>query len=132
MCQDKSALFEQSVSFYYTTDLHRSASFWEEQVGLELVLDQGSCRIYRVSSDGFIGFCEQEQTSPGDVIITLVTQDVDGRCERLKERGIVFEKPPTFNPKFNIYHAFFRDPSGYLVEIQRFEDPRWPAANQTS
>ena len=66
------------------------------------------------------------------MIITLVTQDVDGRCERLKERGIVFEKPLPSIQKFNIYHAFFQDPSGYLVEIQQFEDPRWPAANQTS
>lgn len=24
-----------------------------------------------------------------------------------------------------IYHCFVKDPSGYTVEIQRFEDPRW-------
>ena len=132
MCQEKTASFEQSVSFYYTSDLHRSASFWEDKVGLELVLDQGACKIYRVSQDGFIGFCEQENPTAGDVIITLVTQDVDARCSLLKERGVTFEKPPTFNPKFNIYHAFFRDPSGYLVEIQRFEDPKWPGPHNRS
>ena len=128
MCNDKHALFEQSVSFYYTPDLHRSATFWEDKVGLELVLDQGSCRIYRVSRDGFIGFCEKQDATAGDVIITLVTQDVDGRAEALTARGITFEKAPSFNPKFNIYHAFFRDPAGYLVELQRFNDPAWPKA----
>ena len=132
MCQDKTVSFEQSVSFYYTSDLHRSASFWEDKVGLELVLDQGTCKIYRVSPDGFIGFCQQDKATPGDVIITLVTQDVDARYSLLKERGITFEKPPTFNPKFNIYHSFFRDPSGYLVEIQRFEDPNWPRPQDNS
>ena len=37
----------------------------------------------------------------------------------------MIEKPPTHNPEFAIYHFFFRDPSGYLLEIQRFDDPRW-------
>lgn len=129
MCKNNHALFEQSVSFYYTSDLHRSASFWEDKVGLELVLDQGSCRIYRVSKDGFIGFCEKPNSSPGDVIITLVTQDVDSCAQTLLQRGVTFEKAPTFNPRFNIYHAFFRDPAGYLVEIQRFNDPAWPKSS---
>ena len=80
-----------------------------------------------MSQDGFIGFCQREgaEASPG-VIITLVAQDVDARCKTLRARGVVFEKEPTYNPKFNIYHAFLRDPAGYLVEIQRFEDPSWP------
>ena len=25
-----------------------------------------------------------------------------------------------------IYHFFFRDPNGYMLEIQRFENPNWP------
>jgi hypothetical protein len=34
-------------------------------------------------------------------------------------------KPPTYNERYQIYHLFARDPNGYLIEIQRFEDPRW-------
>jgi catechol 2,3-dioxygenase-like lactoylglutathione lyase family enzyme len=64
-------------------------------------------------------------TPPADkessVIFTLVTQYVDEWFEYLKERGVEFEKPPTLNEKYNIYHCFFRDPDGYLIEIQRFE-----------
>ncbi len=132
MCRDTSQTFDQAVSFFYTPDLQASARFWEETIGLPLVLDQGPCRIYRVSQDGFIGFCQREgtQASP-DVIITLVAQDVDERCNTLKERGVVFEKDPVHNPTFNIYHAFLRDPAGYLVEIQRFEDPSWPKPQST-
>jgi len=39
------------------------------------------------------------------------------------ERGVVFDSPPALNPKYNIYHCFLRDPNGYLLEIQRFEQP---------
>ena len=132
MCQSVAQTFEQAVSFYYTPDLQASARFWEESIGLSLVLDQGTCRIYRVSQDGFIGFCQREgaEASSG-VIITLVAQDVDARCKALRERGVLFEKEPAHNPTFNIYHAFLRDPAGYLVEIQRFEDPSWPSAQSS-
>jgi catechol 2,3-dioxygenase-like lactoylglutathione lyase family enzyme len=45
--------------------------------------------------------------------------------DRIRPRGVAIEKPPAANPEFEIYHFFFRDPNGYLLEIQRFDDPRW-------
>ena len=65
---------------------------------------------------------------PG-MIITLVTEKVDEVVAKLGARGLVLEKEPVFNPTFNIYHAFFRDPNGLLVEVQRFEDPQWPKSH---
>ena len=61
------------------------------------------------------------------MILTLVCEDVDGWYDYLQEKGVAIEKAPSFNEKFNIYHIFFRDPNGYLLEIQRFLDPAWPA-----
>ena len=121
--------FEQQVTFLYTADLGATAAFYEETLQLPLVLDQGACRIYLVSGDAFLGFCESQSApeTPESVIITLVSQDVDGWYQRLREQGVAFEKPPAYNPKFNIYHCFLRDPNGYLLEIQTFLDPVWPA-----
>jgi catechol 2,3-dioxygenase-like lactoylglutathione lyase family enzyme len=59
------------------------------------------------------------------VILTLVTDDVDGWHARLAAKGVTFEKEPAANPEYGIYHCFFRDPNGYLLEIQRFDDPNW-------
>jgi catechol 2,3-dioxygenase-like lactoylglutathione lyase family enzyme len=120
--------FTQQVTFLYTPDLVATARFYEQVLGLELVLDQGTCRIYRVSQDGFVGFCQKEgvEPRPQTVIITFVTPDVDGWYERLTAQGVAFDKPPTLNPQYNIYHCFLRDPNGYLLEIQRFLDPVWP------
>jgi catechol 2,3-dioxygenase-like lactoylglutathione lyase family enzyme len=116
----------QQITFLYTQDLAATARFYEEVVGLELKLDQGSCRIYKVSQDGYIGFCQRSDVPDGTsdrVILTLVTPEVDGWYEYLRAQGVAFEKPPATNPKYDIYHCFLRDPNGYLVEIQRFLHP---------
>ncbi|WP_251956118.1 VOC family protein [Nostoc commune] len=118
---------DQQVTFFYVHNINVSTQFYEQKLGLELWLDQGSCRIYTVSGSGYLGLCQASEklTPPSDkqssVIFTLVTQQVDEWFEYLKERGVEFEKSPTLNEKYNIYHCFFRDPDGYLIEIQRFE-----------
>jgi catechol 2,3-dioxygenase-like lactoylglutathione lyase family enzyme len=120
--------FDSQITFCYTRDLATTAAFYEDVLGLTMVLDQGGCRIYRVADEAYLGFCERESAgAPQGVILTLVTEDVDGWHERMREVGVEFEKAPTMNPDYHIYHCFLRDPNGYLIEIQRFEDPRWPS-----
>ena len=122
------ALFDAGITFCYTRDLKQTAQFYEEIMGLPLVLDQGGCRIYEVSPGAYFGFCEREEVGSGKgLILTFVTDDVDGWYEKLAGQGVEFEKKPASNPDYNIYHCFLRDPNGYLLEIQRFEDPRWPS-----
>jgi catechol 2,3-dioxygenase-like lactoylglutathione lyase family enzyme len=128
---NKTLTIDQQITFLYTSDLVTTAQFYENILGFKLVLDQGACRIYHTTSNSFLGFCEQsgKDFDSGNVIFTLVTSDVDDWFEMLREKGVVFEKPPVFNPQYQIYHCFLRDPNGYLIEIQRFEDPRWKAEN---
>jgi catechol 2,3-dioxygenase-like lactoylglutathione lyase family enzyme len=100
--------------------------FYREIIGLELVLDQGGCRIYQVCENAFIGYCQRESPEKKEgVVFTLVTEDVDGWHRHLVENGVEIEKPPAENSTYNIYNMFFRDPDGYLIEIQRFLDPNW-------
>ena len=120
------APYAQSVCFFHTKNLQKTDVFYRQTLKLPMVLDQGACRIYQVSEDGFIGFCtHRESVLPGGIIITLVAEDVETRVATLKALGVTFEKDVTVNEQFNITHAFLRDPNGYLVEIQRFDDPRW-------
>lgn len=118
---------EQQITFLYTHDLAATARFYEDVLGLMLVLDQGDCRIYRSGPDGYVGFCRRQAgpVEPQGLILTLVTSEVDAWHQFLMERGVTFENPPTFNPKYGIYHCFLRDPNGYVIEIQRFSDPAW-------
>ena len=120
---------DAQITFCYTPDLERSATFYADVIGLELVLDQGVCRIFRVRGDAYLGCCRREGTPrPDGVILTLVSEDVDGWYRTLAARGVSFDKPPAHSPDFGIYHCFLRDPAGYLIEIQRFDDPRWNAS----
>ncbi len=117
----------QQITFLYTRDLEATARFYEERLGLPLALDQGGCRIYRTAGEAYVGFCEREEApeEPQGIILTLVTPEVDGWYEMLRAQGVPFEKAPAINPTYNIYHCFFRDPNGYLIEIQRFSDEGW-------
>ncbi len=117
---------EALITFLPVRDLNATHQFYGEILGLSLTLDQGTCRIYRIASSAFVAFCLREVIEAADgVIVTLVTSDVDGWYNRLVENGIKTDDPPRHNPKYNIYHFFTRDPDGWTVEVQRFEDPHW-------
>ena len=127
--------FDQLVTFLYVKDLAASERFYGETLGLELVLNQGLARIYQVGrGNAFLGICLSsavQQAPPSDraplgVIVTFVTDDVDGTYLALRAKGVAFEKAPAINTTYNIYNCFFRDPDGYLLEIQKFLSPDWP------
>ena len=114
------------ITFLSVDDLERSSAFYGTTLGLDLVTDQGSCRIFRVSESGFLGICESERPvgAPG-LIVTLVSDDVESFCADLVDRGVAFEHPLAHNSTFGITHAFLHDPDGHLIEIQRFDDSSW-------
>ena len=115
----------QQVTFISVSDLERSGRFYEDDLALPLVLDQGSCRIYRVAGTGFLGICAGAP-APEGIIVTLVTEEVEEWYEHLTARGVETEAPPKENERYRIVHFFARDPDGYRVEVQRFLDPAWP------
>lgn len=118
--------FDSLITFFYTRDLEKTHHFYHRVLDLPMVLDQGQCRIYRVSRSAYVGFCLDAGKTPNEsVMITLVTDDVDLWFRKVMEAGGEVISPPGFNPRYNIHHCFVKDPSGYTVEIQRFEDPRW-------
>ncbi|MFP4459726.1 MAG: VOC family protein [Candidatus Zixiibacteriota bacterium] len=116
----------EQITFIYTNDLERTSKFYGEILGFPLVHDQGTCRIYKSTDKSYIGFCQKDiEILASHVILTFVTDDVDKYYEKLKEAEVDIVKKPQNNPEFNIYHLFCHDPNGYLVEIQRFNDPDW-------
>jgi catechol 2,3-dioxygenase-like lactoylglutathione lyase family enzyme len=115
------------ITFLRTTDIKRIHQFYQGTLKLPMVLDQGTCRIYEVSKRGFIGFCYQEEktNNSSEIIFTMVTSKVDEWFNFLIDNKVELQSEPKLNSQFNIYHFFFKDPDGNIIEIQEFLDPRW-------
>ncbi len=119
---------DAQITFLPCSDLGRSRAFYRDVLGLPLVLDQGTCLIFRVREGAFVGVCEHLDPIRGrSVVVTIVTDDVDGWCRRIVDNGGIVESGPEHNDRYGIYHAFTRDPDGHYVEMQRFDDPSWSA-----
>jgi catechol 2,3-dioxygenase-like lactoylglutathione lyase family enzyme len=114
---------DDSITFCNTVKLEETHHFYHEMLELPLALDAGRCRIYRIREGAFIGFCTSHKKKPEGIVLTMITDKVDEWFEKLKKKGVIFEKEPGLYPEFKIYNCFFRDPNGYLLEIQRFEEP---------
>ena len=120
------AAIDAQITFCCVADLDRTAAFWEGTMGLELIVDQGTCRIYRVAGGGCLGFCLRDPVPPAEgLILTIVSEDVEGWYARLRDAGVDVEHPPRINEAYGIFHFFARDPDGYRLEIQRFLSPDW-------
>lgn len=118
------------IAFLRCRDLQRTREFYEG-LGLPVVLEQSGCLIFAVTVRSYLGFClDAEPMAEAErVVLTLVTPDVDEWYAHLRERGVPTDGPPRFNERYLITHFYARDPDGYRLEVQRFEDPRWqPAA----
>jgi catechol 2,3-dioxygenase-like lactoylglutathione lyase family enzyme len=120
-------MFSAGITFLPTKNLDLTSKFYKETLGLPLRLDQGSCYIFQITPESHIGFCTGLKTvdKPYEIIITLLTDDVEGVYKSLVEKSAQADAPPRINEQFQIHHFFITDPNGYRVEIQKFLDPRW-------
>ena len=118
------------VSFRPVRDLAASRDFYERDLGLPMVRDQGACLIFRVAPGGYLGICQagydgRDDPLPHDDrwIETIVVDDVEALHRRLLRVGADVDGPPRANPRFAITQFFVRDPDGYRIEVQRFHEP---------
>ena len=119
--------FESQITFVYVRNLEESRNFYEDILGLELVHDQGTCRIVIIAGEAFLGYCSIDSQKRGGegVLLTLVVNEVDEWYQHLRDNKVTLFDPPRHNPEYGIYHFFFLDPDGYKWEIQRFDDANW-------
>ena len=72
---------KQQITFLRTNNFERVLNFYQDILGFVLTLDQGNCLIFKVSSTGYIGFCENSVLYRTEsVIVTLVVKSVAWYC----------------------------------------------------
>jgi catechol 2,3-dioxygenase-like lactoylglutathione lyase family enzyme len=123
------SMFTSAVAFFYYSDLAPAAQFYEDLLGLEPVEDQGWARLYCVSDRAFLGIVDAAKgyhpvRKESSVMLTLVTDDVEGWYRKLSRAGVAIETSIQIHEDIGVKGFFLRDPGGYVVEIQSFLDPQ--------
>jgi len=111
------------ISWVYTEDLDLTADFYGRILGFECSRDEGSARIFNTGA-AFIGVCKafaDRVVEPNGGMISIVTDDVDTWYRRLLDHEVIVDSPPERLEQFGIYSFLVRDPNGYVIEFQAFD-----------
>lgn len=118
------------VTFLYYASLKAPARFYGETLGLEMTLDLGWARIYRVSEGASVGIVGEGRgfhpPGKGDeaVMVSIVTPDVAAWFARMRAADVPIETP--LQPEAGeaadegaapVRSFLVRDPGGYIVEF---------------
>lgn len=114
---------DAQISWVYTSDLQAASAFYQQELSLELVHDQGRARVFATAANAFIGVCEAfdgRVVEPRGSLISLVVADVDSWYRCMLEREVDVD-PPRRIEAFGIYAFRVRAPDGYVIEFQQFD-----------
>lgn len=97
--------------------------FYEDVLGLELAIDQGWSKIYRVTEGGYVGLVDESRGSHRahpvkPVQLCIRVADVDAWHAYVESAGVPALKPPRSHEALQIRAFVFDDPEGYQIEMQ--------------
>ena len=109
---------ELAITFFYYQDLWGAVRFYEDVLGLRMVIDQGWCRIYGVAGSACVGLVDEtrgmHRASPvKPVQLCLRVPDVDAWHRYLGDRGAAKLSQPRSNAELGIRAFTCEDPEGY-------------------
>ena len=111
-----------AIAFLYYRDLPAAQAFYENILGLQLAIDQGWSKIYRLADGAHVGLVDERHgmndwQAEKCVQLCLRVPDVDAWRDWVAGKGVavsgMFE-----NDALGIRAFVFEDPEGYQVEIQ--------------
>ncbi len=119
--------FNATITWLYYKDIPAMEKFYQEVLGLPLVVDQGWAKIYQSSSSGYIGLVDERRgmhqfTEKKAVNVSFILKDLDGWFNYVKGQK-VFELRSTEigtgpEKKYRAFVGF--DPEGYFMEFDTF------------
>ncbi len=116
---------QANIVFLYYKDIPRAQRFYEDILGLALVVDQGFAKIYQVSPSSFIGLVDETQglhraseTKP--VTVSFVTEQIDQWYDYLVSKGVKVRGPVRDASRHPTRGFVAYDPEGYFLEFERF------------
>ena len=117
--------FKATVLWLYYRDLPGMEDFWEDEIGLRMVADQGWAKIYKTSSTGFIGLVDETRgmhsyTEQKAVTVSLWTNQLAEWFEQVRGGALEMrsESIEEENPRYRAFVGY--DPEGYYIEFDTF------------
>lgn len=119
--------FYGAVTWTYYQDMLEAEKFYEEIMGLRLIVDQGWAKVYQVSETGYIGLVDERRgmhtfSKSKAVNVSFLLGDVSGWFDYVKKsnsfplRQDSLEVGP--EGKYKGFVGF--DPGGYYLEFDQF------------
>lgn len=118
--------FKATVVWFYYKDLAAIQSFYERELGLELVADQGWAKIYRTGPTGFFGPVDEQRgmhkfTEQKAVTLSFITGNIEQWYDYAVGRGDIRMRSTEISDTER-YRAFVAyDPEGYFLEWDLFK-----------
>ena len=112
-----------AITFLYYRDLPAAARFYEEVIGLPLVIDQGWSRIYRLAEGAHVGLVDSARgahraSDAKPVQLCLRVPDATAWHAWAEANAVSALTPMRDNDELGIRVFTFEDPEGYQIEIQ--------------
>ena len=114
---------DMSITFIYFKDLPKAMDFYENVMGFSLAIDQGFCKIYQASSNGYVGLVDEARgfhkaSDIKPIILCFRVPDVDAWYEFIQAKGVEIFRDIKTIPAEKIRVFLIHDPEGHVVEIQ--------------
>jgi catechol 2,3-dioxygenase-like lactoylglutathione lyase family enzyme len=117
--------FKATVVWFYYKDMEGLQRFYEDVLGLEMIVDQGWAKIYPIGPTGYFGLVDEQRgmhnfTEDKAVTLSLFTADIDGWYETLSNDDRIEMRSQKIESA-DEYRAFIAyDPEGYFIEWDVF------------
>jgi catechol 2,3-dioxygenase-like lactoylglutathione lyase family enzyme len=111
--------------FLYYRDLDRATAFYRDTLGLEVVADYDMARIFRVAEESYLILVDAAKgmhsaDEPKSVALALLTDQLDDWHRYLGSKGLAPARPFAKRPGSAHDGFVIKDPEGYLLEFEWF------------
>ena len=118
---------QAGITFFYYKYLAAAQKFYEDVLGLRMMVDQGFCKIYQVSPTSFVGLVDEKQglhsaSETKSVTLSFVTKQIDEWYEYLRSKGTKLREPISNSSQHPTRGFVAYDPEGYSLEFEKFLD----------
>jgi len=101
-----------------TQDVARAKPFYQDALGLDLLMDHGWIQTYGTSATMSVQLSVASEGGSGTAVpdLSIEVDDLDAALERMKAAGFPIEYGPANEP-WGVRRFYVRDPFGQLVNV---------------